>query len=231
MPRVLDKAEACRGMTLVEILVSLSVSVLIVSVALSIFFTFSASFSRLDAPRRRQALAAMDEIRGDLSSCVQAVFTNTPTFEAFIDDAQGNTPPRSAVEFCTGVMLPNQEDPAQLAIYRVRYSLSGDTPPVLIRESACLWGPNAMDPPASNRMAKGVSRFEVAVLDGKTWTNRWRSATTRFFPRAARIRMDWQDAGTTGTVSQIVYIPAGNVIPAARATSPQPAKQTSPQRQ
>lgn len=218
MPRTFHTATAAtRGLTLIEILVGLSVSTLIAAVAFSIYFTFTRSFHALGATRETGAMAAMETLQADLISCVQASFSNTPAFEVRTMDPGNGLPACSTLEFCSSEAIPGQEDSGQLSIFHRRYAMvHPGIQSILTRETACLWGPHAMAPTTSNTVMKGVVRFEVNVLADDRWTNCWRSTTAALCPRAARIQLDWEAGGTTGSTSRILFIPAGNGIPAPR---------------
>lgn len=224
MPRSFHTATAARGLTLIEILVGISISTLIAAVAFSIYFTFTRSFHALGNTRNTEAMGALDMLQADLLSCVQASFSNTPAFEVRTEEPGNGLPACSVLEFCSSEAIPGQEESGQLSIFYRRYAvvLQG-TRPVLSRETACLWGPHAMAPAISNTVLKGILRFEANVLAGDRWTNFWRSTTATLCPRAARIEMDWEAGGSTASISRILFIPAGNGIPAPRRS---PARRT-----
>lgn len=217
MPLPFHTATANRGLTLIEILVGISISTLIAAVAFSIYFTFTRSFRALGATAGTEALAAMEVLQADLLSCAQASFSNTPAFEVRPVEPGNGLPACSALEFCSSEPIPGQEESGQISLFYRRYAVAfPGTPSVLARETACLWGPHAMDPPTSNTLMKGIVRFEVNVLVEDRWTNFWRSTTATLCPRAARIDLDWEADGSTGRTSRILFIPAGNGIPAPR---------------
>jgi type II secretory pathway component PulJ len=204
-------------MTLIEILVALSVSTLILTVALSIYFTFSNSLRRLGDPRHREMTIALDTLRHDIAASVQASFTNSPTCELESEPVGLEGRFRSTLTLHVAQSPSGEQSLPQMTIARLRYSLQNNSPAIgssLVRESVTLWGPDAMSPPVSNAMGHDISGFEVRVLDKAGWTNRWKSTPGHLLPRAARIRMDWQGAHTTETASLIVFIPAGNSFPA-----------------
>ena len=215
------------GMTLIEILVALSVSTLVLTVALSIYFTFAGSFRRLGDPRHREITTALDSIRHDLTSSLQAAFTNDPTFdlESVPVGLEGRF--QSTLTFHTANIPPGDQSLPKMTITRLCYRLQDNplAPPAatLFRESVTLWGPDAMAQPVSNALIHDVLGFEVKVLDSNGWTNRLKSTTAHLVPRAARVRLDWQGARATETASLIVFIPAGNNIPAPARTN-QPVK-------
>lgn len=217
MPRAHHKAVGSNGMTLIEIMVALSVSTLILTVALSIYFTFSNSLRRLGDPLHREMTIALDTLRHDIASSVQASFTNSPTCELESEPVGLDDRFRSTLTFHIAQSPSGEQSLPQMTIAKLRYSLQNNSPGIgssLVRESVTLWGPEAMSPPVSNALCHHMSSFEVRVLDKEGWTNRWKSTPGHLLPRAARIRMDWQGAHTTETASLVVFIPAGNSFPA-----------------
>jgi type II secretory pathway component PulJ len=205
-------------MTLVEILVALSVSTLVLAIALSIYYTFSSSFRDAGNPLSRQATLAVDTLRHDLASCLQLSFSNNPTFELESEPSGLDGRFRSTLVFHVALSPPGDQGVPRMTIQRLAYSLqenpSNPADSALVRESVTVWGPDAMAAPVSNAALVGVSHFEVSVLDQKGWTNRWKSTRTSIIPRAARISFDWQTPRTNESVAIVVFIPAGNGIPA-----------------
>jgi type II secretory pathway component PulJ len=200
-------------MTLIEILIAISVSTLIAGVALSVYLTLSASLRRQTDTRLDDAAAALDSLRHDLVSCTQAAFSNTPVFEV---RTTGESPPLSTLALCGANMSPGNGDFSRMEVTRIRYTLHADneqgTLQTLQREMTTLWGAEALAPPVSNTVLKGVSRFELSVMDASGWTNQWMSRPNRALPLAAKVRLDWGTARTTETASIVVFIPAGNTL-------------------
>ncbi len=209
-------------MTLIEILVAISISTIIVGVALSAYLTLSASLRRQADTRLDDALTALDNLRHDLVSCSQVTFSNTPAFEVRTTGNTDETPALSTLAFCSGNLPTKANDFSRMDVQRIRYTLQPDTDPggaqTLMREALTLWGSEALAAPLSNAVLKNVSRFEMQVLEGSGWTNQWTSRLNRPFPRAARVRLDWKSARTTETASIVIFIPAGNTLsPQAKA--------------
>ncbi len=220
------------GMTLIEILVALSVSTLVLTVALSIYFTFSGSFRRMDDPRHRAIITALDTIRHDLAASVQASFTNDPTFALESVPVGLEDRFQSTLTFHTAYSPPGDQSLPQMTIARLGYHIQnnplGPAGATLFRDSVTIWGPDAMAQPVSNALIHDILGFEVNVLDAHGWTNRWKSSAAHLVPRAARLRLDWQGARTTETASLIVFIPAGNTIAAPARTNRPATGQTTP---
>lgn len=211
-------------MTLIEILIAISVSTIIVGVALSVYLTLSASLRRQIDTRLDNAALALDSLRHDLVSCSQVSFSNTPVFELQTTVGDGDIPPESKLTLCGGSLPRDTVDFSRMEVKRIRYSLQpdGDTGGrvSLLRESLTLWGAEALAPPESTVILKGVHRFEVQVMEGSGWTNQWPARLNRPFPRAARVRLDWASARTTETASIVVFIPAGNSLPPRKKSAP-----------
>jgi hypothetical protein len=208
-------------MTLIEILIAVSVSTLIMGVALSVYLTLSASLLRQTNTRIDDVAVALDSLRHDLACCVQVSFSNTPAFEVqTVPDGDGSSAP-STLALCAANLPSGEAEFARMEVKHIRYALRPDGDKQLLqRESVTLWGAEAFASPVSNALLKGVSRFELSVLDNAGWTNRWSSRPNRPLPRAARIRLDWESARTTETASIVVFIPAGNSLSARKPPAP-----------
>jgi prepilin-type N-terminal cleavage/methylation domain-containing protein len=236
MPRPTHKAASPAGMTLIELLVAISISTLILTIALSVYFTFSNSLNRQKNLHHQKSSLALDTLRHDIASSVQAYFSNSPTFELTSEPVGIEGRFRSTLTFHTAKSPPGDQGLPQMTISRLRYSLNEDkdssTPDAssLIRESVTLWGPDALAPPISNSVLKGISNFEVRVLDKKGWTNVWKSTPGHLLPRASRVLLEWQEANTSRTSSLVIFIPAGNGIAPSRRQTNNITGQTTPSR-
>ena len=228
MSRHLHRPGGAPGMTLIEILVAISISALIMGVALSVYVTVLGSLRRQNDARWDSAASTLDALRHDLVSCVPASFSNAPAFQVdqtsvdqtSVDQTLDDDRALSTLSFCTGDLKEGEEDFARLEIRRNRYSVQPGSPATnqaLVRETVTLWGAEALGTPSSNELMNAVSRFEVNVLDGDTWTNQWQSKPNHLLPRAARVRLEWATGHTTETASIVVYIPAGNSVRAESA--------------
>jgi type II secretion system protein J len=224
MPRDLSSRSGTQGITLIELLVAISVSTVVMAVGLSVYMTISASLRRQDRSRLDTAVVTLDMLRHDLASCIQASLSNMPALELETTPEEGERPASSTLTFCSGILNEGDADFSRLEVSRLRYTLCAETDSAsdqtLQREVVTVWGPEALAPPRSNALLRAVSRFEVNVLDGDTWTNQWVSRPARALPRAARIRLDWASARTSETASIIVFIPAGNTVSPGKPSPP-----------
>lgn len=204
-----------RGLTLIELLTAMAVSALIVAASLGVYLTISGSLRRHAESLRPQVLAALDGMRHDLACCSHAFASNSPLF-AIAPDADTNAVPAATLLLTTGEIPSPEDDFGRLAIRRQRYRLAmtdavaGEGARTLVRETTVLWGPDATEQTSTNVLATGVTSFEVEVLAGDQWTNAWKSSAREAFPKAARVMLGWGVPPATGTVSTVVFIPAGN---------------------
>ncbi len=204
------------GMTLVELLVAMSVSVLVMAAAVSVYSAMTGSLKRQQTSRHEPLYSALEQLRMDLSQCAQIPATNFPAFLLESVWPATNAPFCSTLGFSTGTLPAPESDFSSMDVTRIRYSLipgESDGAGVLVRETMSLWGSNALAPSVSNVILGRVMAFEVSVLVETSWTNNWSSSGRMLLPRAARLRVDWQTDTSTETARMDVFIPAGNLVP------------------
>jgi type II secretory pathway pseudopilin PulG len=216
-------------MTLIELLIAISVSTLILGIALSVYVTISGSLRRQNERHRDAGVLAIDELRHDLAACLHASFSNVPAFDVQGPADETVEPVLSSLAFCAGSMKTIDDDFARLGVARIRYTVQpgpgGSDGGTLVREMVTLWGEQALAPPTSNVLLNAVTRFAVTALDGPTWTNRWQSTAAHPVPRAARVSLAWKAGATTEAATILVFIPAGNAIkPASAKPKEQPPR-------
>lgn len=207
------------GMTLVEILVAMSVSVLVLFAAVSVYRTLTGSLRRQQSSRQEPAYAALEQLRQDLAQCAQIPSTNFPAFVLESQSSGTNAPSRSSLAFITGSLPSAEADFSALEITKVRYQFNSSeagTEGVLVREAVSVWGSNAPAPAVSNALLDHVTAFEVSVLSNEGWTNNWVSSSRTLVPRAARLRLDWRTETSEETARLEVFIPAGNLVPGGK---------------
>jgi len=207
------------GMTLIEILVALSISVLVLFAAVTVYRTIIGSLQHQQNSRQAPAYCALDQLRQDLSQCAQVPATNHPAFLLESQTTGTNEPQISSLSFSIGSLPSPEADFSSLEVTQVRYNFfpneSGEEG-ILIRETMCLWGSNALAPAVSNSLLEHVTAFEVSALSSTGWTNNWASSNRGLLPRAARVRLDWRSESASDTACMEVFIPAGNLVPAVK---------------
>ncbi len=206
-------------MTLVEILVALSVSLLVLLASVSVYRTLTGSMQRQQSSRQAPAYAALEQLRQDLAQCAQVPATNFPAFVLESRLGESNAPQISSLAFSMGSLPDAAADFSELGITRIRYNLissESDSDGRLVRESMSLWGSNALAPAVSNIVLDHVTAFELAVLSDTVWTNNWTSSSRVLVPRAARIQLDWSTETSTETAQLEVFIPVGNLVPSGK---------------
>jgi type II secretory pathway pseudopilin PulG len=196
-----------RGFTLVELLLSILIAVLVVSLLGSIFMT-SARTAAGQEERRHEAPAALElleRVRDDLARAILPAE----------DDACGLVLAEDpwSLSFCTLRPSPTDTDFRWAVIWRVEYRMepdeAGGARLVSVEHPAV--GP-ASAAPATNVLIAGIDRFDLALYDGATWNATWPPESGRGRPLAARVELvasrfkgqqEWQAE---------ILIPAGMVV-------------------
>jgi type II secretory pathway component PulJ len=203
------------GMTLVELLGAMAVSVLVLAAAVSVYCTLAGSLRRLQENRHAPVCAAVEQLRQDLAQCAQIPSTNFPAFLLESVRQDTNLPALSSVAFSTGTLPSPDADFSSMDVTRIRYGVMPGAPDEagkLVRESMSLWGSNALGQSVSNIVLGRVLVFEVSVLVESAWTNNWSSSGRMLLPRAVRFRLDWQTETSRESERMDVFIPAGNLV-------------------
>ena len=208
-----NKPECCRGMTLIELLIAVSVSALVTVVVLSVYGAVNASRTLQRSGRFVAAYRALDAIRRDLACAIQPGADGVAALR--LENHEGSLDgrrPISSLDICATVLNP--DDPIQNAgLMRAQYSVkqnpATDTGGILARISSGI--PDGKPPATSttNLLLRNVTEFRVTVFDGQTWTNRWESRPARPLPKAANVTLSWSTGSTSETASAFVPIPAG----------------------
>jgi type II secretion system protein J len=209
------------GMTLVELLVAIAIAVFIAAVALSVFYTVSGSIRRRQDQRWQAAVEALDAVRRDLTGCLPNADGGREALVLEPAEGVASTNPCSALLCVTAALPPDQQDFSRFEAWRVRYAVQpaagGEAGAELVREAAALTGDARLEPPRKTVLMRRVTGFDVRVLAGSSWTNRWVPDLKRPLPQAAQIRLTWSQGSTNASLAVTVLVPAGHVIaPAGR---------------
>lgn len=205
-------------MTLIEILVAISISVLVLSAAASVYRTLAGSLQRRQSSMQEPAYATLEQLRQDLVQCVQMPSTNVPTFILASQTFGSNMPHLSSLAFAVGDLASSESDFSRLEVSQIGYTLIPGPAEEgqLIRETTSLWGSNALAAAVSNVVMDHVTAFEVSVLTSTGWTNNWTSSPRTLLPQVARVRLDWRAGKAADTAQMEVFIPAGNLVPGGK---------------
>lgn len=217
MPRCPHFAGRPRGFTLIELMTAIAVSTLVVAVALSLYLTITASLRRQIDSRREEAQQALDVVRRDLACALPTAVTSAPPFalDVVADEFQASS---NADLTLTTATLDAPEAPlAQMQVWRVRYRLIAAPPPatdaMLVREAERLDAPSDSTASPTTTLFRSAALFQVNVLAGATWANRWKPTSRDPVPPAVNISLGWQGAWTTETATAWTVIPAALVLP------------------
>ncbi|MEI6564157.1 MAG: type II secretion system protein GspJ [bacterium] len=205
-------------MTLLEILVAVSVSILILLASVSVYLAITGSIQRQQTSRHEPLYAALEQVRHDLVQCAQIFSTNLPAFVLTSPEIGTNSSGIASLAFSMGNLASPEVDFSSMEVIRVRYQVTPseaghDDGGTLSRATMIPGDANAFEHAISNAILDHVTAFDVAVLSGTDWTNQWSSSSRNLLPRAVRLRLECRLDTTTGTASMEVFIPAGNSVP------------------
>ncbi len=221
MSRRVCPCPAARGFTLVELLVAMAAATLVTAAALSVFLTITASQRRQTESRRHDALQALDVLRRDIACALPTVFTSTPPF--FLETttgipAAGLEGTRTDLILTTAQLDDDATELTRLRVWRVQYRRvppgPHDDAPVLVREAVRLDAPAPGPATETGVIFRGAASFDVSVLVGATWTNRWTPSSRQPLPKAVRMELGWAEAATTMTAEAWTVLPAAQPFPA-----------------
>lgn len=213
IPGTPTKPEYCKGMTLIELLIAVSVSVLVTAIVLSVYGAINASRSLQRSSRFETAYRALDAIRRDMTCAIQPTADGLAALRlASTEGLSEGQRAISSLDICTIVLNPG--DPIQNAsLMRAQYSINKnpgtDIGGILARVSSGIPDGKPHAASATNLLMRDVTEFRVTVFDGQTWTNRWESRPARALPKAANVTLSWATGSTSETASAFVLIPAG----------------------
>lgn len=227
MSRQVHACPTAPGFTLVELLVAMAAATLVTAAALSLFLTITASQRRQTESRHDDALQALDVLRRDIACALPTAFTNTPPFTLGSDaGVPGGAPDGACADLVltTGRLDDDVTDLTRLSVWRVRYRRVPATPPddttVLVREAVRLDVSGPGTGSETGVLFRGVTSFNINVLNGTTWTNYWTPSLRQPLPKAVQMELGWAEAATTITAEAWTVIPAAQTFPAPTKRAP-----------
>jgi prepilin-type N-terminal cleavage/methylation domain-containing protein len=219
------------GMTLVELLLAITIAVVAVALAFSLFRTVSMTLQG-QAEREhggRAALGTLDHLRDDL---LRAFVPDGAAGCGFIlTPSAGDTNQTDELSFCTLVPGAGESEARWSSVVRLHYrakSREEGAAPQLLRVEEAMSGPEALEPARTNISVESIRRFEVLLWDGSTWRNEWSADSPQGAPRAARVHLLATSGDRSAGAEPLeIYIPAGMVVTSsferAGASSPPPS--------
>ena len=212
MPRCPHRTRCLTGYTLIELLIAIAVSALVVAVAISLYLTLTASLRRQVDSRREEAMQALDVVCRDIACALPTAATSAPPFALDVSADDFKASSNADLTMTTATLDASDAPLAQMQVWRVRYRLAAAPPPAtdtaLMREAVRLDAPHADAAGPTTTVFRGAASFEVSVLAGPTWINRWKPTAREPVPGAAPVRLGWQGAWTTETAAVWTVIPA-----------------------
>jgi prepilin-type N-terminal cleavage/methylation domain-containing protein len=214
--RHLRRRRARRGFTLIEVLLTLAITVLVVALLYSTYHTVS-TISRQQQQRqsgRSARLDVMETLARDLGCAVPPDVDPGCAFTLAPDpDVPGGT---AELSFCAMIRPPADNDLRWSEIEWVRYLAR----PEEDRDGYQLWRvgrstSGRVDPSltVTQQVARKLSRFEVRLFDGADWQEKWPAkesaqGTPGSAPAAARLRI--QTADSQQPIETEIYIAIGH---------------------
>ena len=206
------------GFTLVEVVLSVSTGVLLVAMLFSLYLMLSRTVDDRQARQRGegQILLALDRLHRDLTGALPVPGYETGGFALQTEGTAGEG--SSVVSFVTVRPEPGAP-PGSPWSERVQVGYRLDADPAargnLLRTERPLTGPGALDPPATNVLARGVTSFQLLVRVNEDWEADWTAlpGTDTAWPRAARVTLDPGGDAPGGQARTLdLLIPTGWVI-------------------
>ena len=198
-------------MTLIELILSIAIAALLVTLVFSVYHTVSLTMQGQDE-RRRGAEAAAGAVRQMARDITCTFAPKSDEMCKFSLEKDPAAPIATRLSFCTAILPDNEADRRWFELHRVIYRVGIDTKnsTTLFRENQPLVGPGAIAAPVTNILVNGVESFNVTVYDGAEWKDEWTSLDA--LPRAARIELTARYGAGTKTFQAEVLIPAGNPV-------------------
>ena len=203
------------GMTVIEVILATTIAVLLLGLVFSIYHVVILTTGRQQSSRiaRERALNVLDLISRDLT-CSLIPSDNQEAFRLSRDPA--NPDASSVLRLYTAVTRDREMDLRRYATHRVTYSLRnvevhGDAGMLsLVREFQPLSGTRQPDTLGEDILLPGlIVKFQVSVLGASQWVESWPPQGQRGLPRAALIKLTFQQGGLTNLLQSEVFIPVG----------------------
>jgi type II secretion system protein J len=202
------------GWTLLELVLSISIAVLVVTLLYSIYHT---SMVTLRTQERTHSAAertaeVLRQLGDDLSRAT------IPAGEEACGIVLEPAAPGTAtalwhLELCTAATSDAEIDLKWHDIIHVEYSLQEDVEgSALVRTETALAGPGVEEPPLTNLVANGITALEVHFFDGKAWEEEWPEARSSELPLAVRLTIEIRHHGIDADATTELFLPAGTVV-------------------
>lgn len=201
------------GLTFIELLLALAISVLIAGVVLSVLITtWNSIQSQLDwRTNQEPAARALDLMQRDMACALIPVSTTNPPI---VLESDGVTSNLVTLSFYTCV--PSEPQPSRIyGIRHVSYTFRRETPLAAGALTRAVTPfrvpPEGACPAETLSVARNIANARVALFDGTNWVSGW--TATNSLPRAARFSLEIEsDRVSARTFSASALIPSGMVF-------------------
>jgi type II secretory pathway component PulJ len=197
---------ACSGLTLIELLLAITITVLLVAVVFSTYRTVQAVAvgQRQRVDTQQVPADAAELLQDDLMRLFDA---GRPETRVVLTQALD----QASASFCTLALPAGEADLRWSRALRVEWrALTDQGRLALGRSVQPLAGPGSLDPPVTNVVVADLARFGVSFYDGTNWSFAWPPSPSNAIPRAARLEILSARAATDQVWRLEVWIPAGS---------------------
>ncbi len=193
------------GMTLIETLVALVISVIVMAIVFTSLRTVHRVMSgQQGRSGRRSALRVLNRLSRELSCAVATEGTNSPTFQL----TRAEDSASSRIEFCTASHSTGFDVEGGGFIRKLYCLEAGNSEfSKLVCRSWPIRGSGSLGTGVVERVVSGVRSFEVAVLDGDDWLETWEGKVKQPFPVAVRIGITVESVAGAVSNSVMILIP------------------------
>lgn len=210
----MPRGPARAGLTLVETLMALALTALLGVLLMTSWFALQRA---LGASRRYDrgpgaARAVLRTMARELTTAFECQAPGAAPFK--LETESDPLRLRAELSFTAPVPDSGETDPRWYPIRALHYAWQGapDGDGRLVRIARALRGPAAAEPPVTNVVLRGVTRFAVQARFQEGWKDRWPVEGARGLPEGVRLTLETEDGAGDPPAFVDVLIPAGNEV-------------------
>jgi type II secretion system protein J len=196
---------------LLELLLSLAIGALVLTLLYSLFHTALSAMRAKDGARSRSAEISdlLGILRDDLAMSVQP--EGDGGCELKLESGTHGDPPEfHRLDLCTKEFTLGEEDLRWHHRVRVRYRAESLPAGIrLLQSRNPVVGPGSSDDPVTNVLIESVERLHIEFYDGDSWTGAWPPEETNTLPVAARMSLHVLEGGETRVYKTEIHLPSG----------------------
>lgn len=201
------------GWTLLELLLSVAVAAVVVTLLYSLFHTALTAMRAKDGARSRSTEISdvLGQLRDDLVNAVHP--EGDEDCEMVLEGGEFGDPPEfHRLELCTKELPEGERDSRWHHIMRVAYRAESSRAGIrLLRSRSAMAGPEVSDPPVTNTVIDSLESIHIEFYDGESWVGAWPPEETNARPVAARMSLRVLERGKTSAYETEIHLPTGTV--------------------